>query len=123
MVMMAFLAPSALPLSLAVRSPCASRRPSPIVALSPPALAGRAAAAAAAAALIASSGLGVPAADASILSFPGTRPTEIGVRSERYLGSCAAGSKNCISSLDDVYSKTYGAFFKGVGGGAGFRAC
>lgn len=107
---MAFISHLALPArtSLApVCLPSCARRPrgsrcaaAPSASLSAPAAAGVAALAAAAA-------LAVLPADAKALSFAAPRPAGLGVRSERYLASCPAGAKNCIGSLDDVYSKTY----------------
>lgn len=51
--------------------------------------------AAAAGALLAGS------ANASVLNFSGTQPSNIGLRSERYLDSCPP-TPNCVSSMANV---------------------
>jgi uncharacterized protein (DUF1499 family) len=101
---MAFVSHAALPMRTSLAklpiSPAARVRTAPTAELSMP-NAGALAAFAAATVFVVFPG------PTKALSLAAPRPSNIGVRSERYLASCPAGSQNCISSLDDVYSKTY----------------
>jgi uncharacterized protein (DUF1499 family) len=109
---MAFVAPSPLSLRSGIAGVNFGARIRPRVrtmttCAADGAVVGTAAAFAAAAAVIAASVFSPAAADASTFHFSGERPSNLGVRKERYLAASCPPTPNCIGSMENVYDKHY----------------